>query len=58
MTGRNLHLHLSSQDAGGGSNSFTAVVDKRTRAAPGNQIDLILDMSQMHLFDKETERAI
>jgi multiple sugar transport system ATP-binding protein len=58
MTGRDLHLHLSSRGLGGVSDSFTAVVDKRTEAAPGNQIDLVLDMSQIHIFDKETEKAI
>jgi multiple sugar transport system ATP-binding protein len=58
MTGRNLHLHLSQRGLNGDSDSFVAVVDKRTEAIPGRQVDLILDMNQMHIFDKRTERAV
>jgi multiple sugar transport system ATP-binding protein len=58
MTGRNLQLHLSGRGLNLVSESFVAVVDERTGASSGNPIDLVLDMSQMYLFNKRTERMI
>ena len=58
ITGRNLQLHLSGRGLNLVSESFVAVVDERTGASLDNPIDLVLDMSQMHLFNKETNRTI
>jgi multiple sugar transport system ATP-binding protein len=57
-TGRNLHLHLRRRGSIDGDNNFVAIVDKRTNLTIGNRIDLVLDMSQMHLFNGRTERVI
>ena len=53
LLGAELHLYVSS-----GKNTFVATVDPRMDVHPGDTIDLVLDMSGSHLFDKETERAI
>lgn len=53
LLGHELHLYMTA-----GKNSFVATVDTRTGAHVGNEIDLVMDMGHMHLFDKETERAI
>ena len=41
-----------------GKNTFIATVDTRMEATIGNKIPLVFDMHNMHLFDKETEKAI
>lgn len=41
-----------------GRSSFIATVDPRMMISVGNNIDLVFDMNNMHMFDKETERAI
>ncbi len=41
-----------------GGKQFIARVDPRTRAVPGQPIDLVVNMSNMHLFDPNTEMAI
>jgi multiple sugar transport system ATP-binding protein len=41
-----------------GKNTFIATIDTRLEANIGNKIPLVLDMNNMHLFDKQTERAI
>jgi multiple sugar transport system ATP-binding protein len=53
LLGAELHLIVNS-----GKNSFVATVDPRMDVHMGNEIDLVLDMSAAHLFDKNTERAI
>jgi multiple sugar transport system ATP-binding protein len=53
LLGHELHLYLSS-----GSNSFVGTVDTRMQANIGNTIDLVFDMNNMHIFDKDTEVAI
>ncbi len=53
LLGAELHLIVNS-----GKNSFVATVDPRMDVNMGNEIDLVLDMSAAHLFDKNTERAI
>ncbi len=58
MTGRNLQLHLSGRGFNLVSDTFIVIADKRTAASSGSQIELILDMSKMHLFNKKTERVI
>jgi multiple sugar transport system ATP-binding protein len=53
LLGHELHLYMNS-----GRNSFVATVDTRTRARVGSDIDLVMDMGNMHLFDKDTHQAI
>ena len=53
LLGAELHLYVSS-----GNYTFVATVDPRMDVHPGDEIDLVLDMSAAHLFDKETERSI
>ncbi len=53
LLGAELHLIVNS-----GTNSFVATVDPRMDVHMDNEIDLVLDMSAAHLFDKSTERAI
>ena len=38
--------------------SITARVNPRTTARPGDTIKIALDLSKMHIFDKETEQCI
>jgi multiple sugar transport system ATP-binding protein len=33
-------------------------LDPRTTAAIGKGIDLVVDMSKMHVFDRDSEKAI
>jgi multiple sugar transport system ATP-binding protein len=53
LLGHELHLYLNS-----GKNNFVATVDTRLLVDAGNKIDLVMDMNNMHLFDKNTEEAI
>lgn len=53
LLGHELHLYLNS-----GKNSFVATVDTRYDVNTGNTIDLVADMNNMHIFDKNTEQAI
>ncbi|RMG99727.1 MAG: sn-glycerol-3-phosphate ABC transporter ATP-binding protein UgpC [Chloroflexi bacterium] len=53
LLGHELHLYVNS-----GSNSFVATVDTRSQVQIGNEVQLVMDMSNMHLFDKDTELAI
>lgn len=53
LLGHELHLYLSS-----GQNSFVATVDTRLAPTAGQDLDLVMDMTRMHLFDKNTELAI
>ncbi|NLM37855.1 MAG: sn-glycerol-3-phosphate ABC transporter ATP-binding protein UgpC [Firmicutes bacterium] len=41
-----------------GPHNFTARVDAHTKAADGDQTQLVFNTQKMHLFDKETEKAI
>ena len=38
--------------------SFIAQVDPRTRARMGDEIEAVLNMDNIHLFDFQTEKAI
>jgi len=40
-----------------GSERFTASVNPQTKAQPSGAIEFLIDMNQMHLFDKETGTA-
>lgn len=53
LLGHELHLFLNS-----GKNSFVAIVDTRLAPTVGNDVDLVVNVDQMHLFDKDTEAAI
>ncbi len=41
-----------------GEDMLTAKVDPKTKAIEGQKIDLVFDMDAMHIFDKETEKAV
>jgi len=41
-----------------GGKQFIARVDPRTKATPGQKIDLVVNMENMHLFDPTTEVAL
>jgi multiple sugar transport system ATP-binding protein len=41
-----------------GKKEFIARVDPRTQTRTGEQIDLIVDMENMHVFDPQTEKAL
>jgi multiple sugar transport system ATP-binding protein len=53
LLGHELNLFATS-----GKNSMVAVVDTRMDATVGDKIGLVMDMNQMHIFDKNTEMAI
>ncbi len=53
LMGSSVNLYLLS-----GAKQFVAIVDPRTRARVGNKIDVVANMGNFHIFDKETERAI
>jgi multiple sugar transport system ATP-binding protein len=53
LLGHEIHLFMNS-----GRHSFIATVDPRMDVAAGNQVDLVFDMSSMHIFDMDTEQAI
>lgn len=53
LLGAELNLFLNS-----GRHPFVATVDTRLDAQVGNKIDLIFDLNNMHLFDKDTEQRI
>lgn len=53
LLGHELHLYLTS-----GQNTFVGTVDTRLAPSPGQELDLVMDMDRMHLFDKNTEQAI
>lgn len=38
--------------------NFTARVEPTSTARPSDTVDIVLDSTKIHLFDKETERAI
>jgi multiple sugar transport system ATP-binding protein len=40
-----------------GSASITASVDPQTEVKPGMAMELLVDMNQMHLFNKKTGEA-
>ncbi|TCK93467.1 carbohydrate ABC transporter ATP-binding protein (CUT1 family) [Natranaerovirga hydrolytica] len=53
MLGAEVYLYLKSADV-----DFTARVNPRTTAQPGDTVKLGFDLNKMHLFDKETEQII
>ncbi len=53
LLGHELHLFMNS-----GKFSFVGTVDTRMNANAGNMVEVLFDMNNMHLFDKNTELAI
>jgi multiple sugar transport system ATP-binding protein len=53
LLGHELHTYIRS-----GSNTFVATVDTRAVLNMGDTVPLVADMSNMHLFDKDSELAI
>ena len=53
MLGAETYLYLKVEDT-----NFTARVNPRSTAAPGDKIKIGLDVNKIHIFDKETEVAI
>ena len=53
LMGNEIFLFLKS-----GKHDFVARVDPRTKAASGQEMQLVFNMDNMHIFDRETEQAI
>jgi multiple sugar transport system ATP-binding protein len=53
LMGNEIFLHLLA-----GDKRLLARVDPRTKARPGHQVQVLLDMSRLHFFDTDTEMAI
>lgn len=53
LLGHELHLYMTTSKA-----NYVATVDTRLSPTVGNSVDLVVDMGNMHLFDKNTEKAI
>ena len=53
LMGAETYLYLDVKD-----NKFTARVDPKTTAKPGDTIKVALDMNHIHLFDIDTEQTI
>jgi multiple sugar transport system ATP-binding protein len=53
LLGHELHVYLRT-----GKSVPVATIDTRKRVSVGNEIDLVVDMANMHIFDKSTEVAI
>jgi len=53
LMGNEIFLFLKS-----GNHDFVARVDPRTKASSGDEMQLVFNMENMHIFDRETELAI
>jgi len=53
LMGNEFFLHMLSDDK-----SFLARVDARTPAKPGQEIELVFNMANMHAFDSETQASL
>ncbi|HPT88277.1 MAG TPA: sn-glycerol-3-phosphate ABC transporter ATP-binding protein UgpC [Bacillota bacterium] len=53
LMGSEIYLYMSL-----GNHSFIARVDSHSKAKDGEQHRVVFDINKMHLFDKETEKAI
>ncbi len=53
LLGHELHTYITT-----GKSNFVATIDTRVSPVIGSNIDLVMDVSNMHLFDKNTEQAI
>ena len=53
LLGAEVYLYFDVDDV-----NFTARVNPRTTARPGDTVKLALDLTKIHIFDKETEKVI
>ncbi len=53
LMGNEIFMYLLS-----GKKQFLARVDPRTHARPGEKIDLVINMDNMHVFDPQTEKSL
>ena len=53
LLGHELHLYLNS-----GKSNYVATVDTRMAPSVGDDVKLVVDMNNMHIFDKDTEQTI
>jgi len=53
LLGHELNLFVNS-----GKSSFVSIVDTRLAPTVGDDVDLVINVDRMHLFDKDTELAI
>jgi len=53
LMGKEIYVYLLT-----GKKQFIAITDPRTRARVGSQMDIAVNMDNIHLFDRETERAV
>ncbi len=53
LMGNEIFLYLLT-----GKKQFIARVDPRTHARPGETLDLVINMDNMHLFDPQTEKTL
>ncbi len=53
LMGSEVFVYLSKDER-----NFIARVDPRTAARPGGEIELAFDMTNMHLFDAQTEKSL
>ena len=53
MLGAEVFLYFDIEEV-----SCTARVNPRTTARPGDTVKLALDLTKLHVFDKETEQVI
>ena len=53
LMGNEVFLHLLANGI-----NFLARVDPRTRVKPGQKIQVLFDLSEMHAFDPESERSL
>ncbi|MFT5195847.1 MAG: multiple sugar transport system ATP-binding protein [Cellvibrionaceae bacterium] len=53
LLGHELHLYLTI-----GKSSFVGTVDTRMAPSVNDNVELVVDMNNMHLFDKETDQTI
>ena len=51
--GSEINLYLMS-----GDKTYVAVVDPRSQARPGKELEVMMNLDRLHLFDKQTEQAI
>jgi multiple sugar transport system ATP-binding protein len=53
LMGNEIFVYLSS-----GAHNYVARVDPRTRVHMGDKVQVVMNMDNMHIFDRETEQAI
>ena len=53
LMGNEIFVYLKS-----GEHAFVARVDPRTRVHMGDEIQMVFNMDNMHIFDRETEQAV